>query len=88
MSIDTYTDAKLQAEIDDYDSGRTSLPGFARQAQHLLRVPQEVRVEVSLLGNYLVNTVPGYRPSDATLTAVMIFEDEGIEGVRRRSEDR
>ena len=77
-------DAKLWQAIDDYESGRVTVPGPARQARHMLKVPAEYRAEVGLLSNYIMNTSPGYRPSDATAEAVRIFAREGIEGVRKR----
>src|SRR3954464_5573316 len=74
-----FSDAKLRQDIEDYESGKVTMPGSARQARHLLRVPQEHRMDVARLSTYIMNTSPGWRPSDSTGEAVRIFEREGIE---------
>ena len=84
VTTTAHSDEKLLAQIDDFESGRTTMPGLARQARHMLRVPAEFRAEIGLLSNFIMNTSPGWRPSDATAEAVRIFEREGIEGVRKR----
>jgi len=42
----------------------------------------EHRNEVALLGNYIMNTSPGWRPSDAARKAVGVYEQGGIAAVR------
>lgn len=79
-----FSDDKLRQDIADYESGTVTAPGPARQARHLLRVPQPHRMAVAQLSTYIMNTSPGWRPSDATGEAVRIYEREGIEGVTKR----
>lgn len=53
------SDARLRGEL------KSDMPGLARRAAHLLTIPYELRVLASLESNLLVNTQPGWRPSDA-----------------------
>jgi hypothetical protein len=81
-----HTTEKLIQDIIDYETGKGSV-GFARQARHLLRVAEGDRTDVSLLGNYFCNTIPGYRPSDATQRAVELYLANGIEYVKAYGRD-
>ena len=55
-------------ELEVLKGEDASMPGPYRRAKHLLTVPPEARVEVSLHAGYLVNT-DQWRPSDAVAHA-------------------
>lgn len=78
----TYSDEKLREDI--VKGQELQLPGLTRQAEALLTVPQEVRIDISLLSGYIVNTVPGWRPSDATWEAIRTYRIGGIDAVNAR----
>lgn len=83
----TNSTEKLIQDIIDYQTGTETLPGPSRRAQHLLRVSELDRTDVDLLGNYLLNTVPGYRPSDALGEATRLYLLRGVEYVKAYGRD-
>jgi hypothetical protein len=47
-------------------------------------IPEQHAAAVGLFANFILNTSPGYRPSDAARYAVRVYRQSGIEGVRAR----
>lgn len=79
MALEWLTTAALRRDIADFErreaAGGRPMPGKARRARHLLRLDPRLRLAAECESEFLVNTQPGWRPSDALLRCVERIEN-------------